>query len=128
MPPRPHSISELAQFAKDATQPVQKSVKDWLRLADALRKQGQQASTEGDIQAGFVFLARSATYILEKIPKHPNYEELNETQMSNLKSVSDEPIVLGICKTDFYCRRMATRYYTISSSSNPGWRTDTNSG
>ncbi|CCA68396.1 hypothetical protein PIIN_02260 [Serendipita indica DSM 11827] len=90
MPPRPHSISELANFAKDATQPAQKSVKDWLRLADALRKQGQQATAEGDIQAGFLYLARSATYILEKIPKHPNYDELTETQMANLKSNGHE--------------------------------------
>lgn len=56
-------------------------------MADTLRKQGQQASQDGDIQAAFLLLARSATYILEKIPHHPSYHELNPTQMSNLKNV-----------------------------------------
>lgn len=55
-------------------------------MADALRKQGQQAKQEGDLQGAFLYLARSATYILEKIPHHPAYHELNPTQMSNLKN------------------------------------------
>lgn len=87
MPTRPHSISELAQFAKDDSLPSSRGVKDWLRVADTLRKQGQQAIQDGDIQAGFLYLARSATYILEKIPHHPAYHDLNPTQMGNLKNV-----------------------------------------
>jgi STAM-binding protein len=87
MPIRPHSISELAQFAKDDSLPSSRGIKDWLRVADTLRKQGQQANQDGDHQAAFLFLARSATYILEKIPHHPSYHELNPTQMSNLKNV-----------------------------------------
>ncbi|KAG8798831.1 hypothetical protein FRC17_007308, partial [Serendipita sp. 399] len=90
MPVRPHSISELAHFAKDDSPPTSRGIKDWLRVADALRKQGQQASAEGDIQAAFLYFARSATYILEKIPRHPNYEDLNPVQKSNLKSNGHE--------------------------------------
>lgn len=87
MPTRPHSISELAQFAKDESLASSRGIKDWLRVADALRKQGHQAIQDGDNQGAFLFLARSATYILEKIPHHPSYHELNPTQMTNLKNV-----------------------------------------
>ncbi|KAG8850105.1 hypothetical protein FRB91_009346 [Serendipita sp. 411] len=90
MPIRPHSISDLAQFARDDSPSTSRSIKDWLRVADALRKQGQQANGEGDIQAAFVYYARSATYILEKIPRHPSYEDLNDTQKNNLKSNGHE--------------------------------------
>lgn len=87
MSARPHSISELAQFAKDESPANARSVKDWLRVADALRKQGNQAKEEGDLQAAFLFLARSATYILEKIPHNAGYHDLNPTQKTNLKNV-----------------------------------------
>ncbi|KIM29862.1 hypothetical protein M408DRAFT_22730 [Serendipita vermifera MAFF 305830] len=86
MPTRPHSISELAQFSRDDSLPSSKGIKDWLRVAGALRTRGQQAIQDGDIQAGFIYLARSTTYILEKIPHHPAYDNLTLTQMGNLKN------------------------------------------
>jgi hypothetical protein len=87
MPIRPHSISELEQFSKDDSLPSSRGIKDWLRVADALRKQGQQAIRDGDHQGAFLFLARSALYIIEKICHHPSYHKLNPTQMDNLKNV-----------------------------------------
>ena len=61
MSTRVHSIAELAQFAQDPTPANQKTVKDWLRLADALRKQGNTAHVAGDIEAAFLYYARSGT-------------------------------------------------------------------
>ena len=61
MSTRAHSIAELAQFAQDPTPSNQKTVKDWLRVADALRKQGNAAQAEGDFEAAFLFYARSGT-------------------------------------------------------------------
>jgi alpha-beta hydrolase superfamily lysophospholipase len=61
MSTRAHSIAELAQFAQDPTPANQKSVKDWLRVADALRKQGNAAHTDSNLEAAFLFYARSGT-------------------------------------------------------------------
>jgi hypothetical protein len=61
MSTRIHSIAELAQYAQDPTPASQKTVKDWLRIADALRKQGNAAYAEGNIEAAFLYYARSGT-------------------------------------------------------------------
>jgi hypothetical protein len=61
MSTRVHSIAELAQFAQDPTPANQKTVKDWLRIADALRKQGNGAQGEGNLEAAFLYYARSGT-------------------------------------------------------------------
>jgi len=61
MSTRVHSIAELAQFAQDPSPANQKTVKDWLRIADALRKQGNTANSEGNLEAAFLYYARSGT-------------------------------------------------------------------
>jgi len=58
---RVHSIAELAQFAQEPTSVNQKTLKYWLRFADALRKQGNAAQAEDNIEAAFLYYARSGS-------------------------------------------------------------------
>lgn len=58
---RVHSIAEMAEFAKEPIAPNKRTIKDWLRTADALRTIGIQANKDGNLEAAFLYLARSAT-------------------------------------------------------------------
>jgi hypothetical protein len=87
IPEEPTSRSNLALLTDIKVASSQKKLKDWLHMASALRKEGNQYKTEGKLQAAFVYLKRSATCILEKIPNHPSYDELNATQKAMLVKV-----------------------------------------
>lgn len=87
IPEEPTSRSNLALLTNIKAAPSQKKLKDWLHMASALRKEGNQYKKEEKLQASFVYLSKSATCILEKIPNHPNYDELNARQKENLVKV-----------------------------------------
>jgi hypothetical protein len=87
MPKRPHSPSELAEFAEDDSTADLFSLKDWLRVADDFRLRAVQAHLEGDLEAAFLFLSRSAAYILEKMPHSAGYHELSPPHKKNLHDV-----------------------------------------
>jgi hypothetical protein len=87
IPEAPTSWSNLALLANIKVEPSQKKLKDWLHMASALRKEGNQHNKEGNFNASFVYLKKSATCIFEKIPNHPNYDELNVVQKETLVKV-----------------------------------------
>lgn len=85
---QPYSIAELAKISEPTSYDSSRSIKDQLRAVETLRKQGQQHRQEGDYQSAFVYLARAATVVLEKLPTHPQYNSLNAEQKGALKDVS----------------------------------------
>jgi hypothetical protein len=90
MSARPHSLTELRTFAKDDSVPDLLSLQDWLRVAHDFRLRGIQSHMkEEDLQAAFLFLSRSATYILDMIPHTAGYQELSPTQKLNLQTVCE---------------------------------------
>ena len=63
-------------------------LKDYLRIAEKYRKEGKELAKQGDLEAAFVLLAKAATLVLEKLPKHRDYYTLlNDEQQNNLALV-----------------------------------------
>ncbi|KAG9043299.1 hypothetical protein FS837_009762 [Tulasnella sp. UAMH 9824] len=81
---RPKTIQELAQLATTQTYDPSRDLKDQLRAAEHLRKQGKESERAGDLENAFVGFARAATIILDKIPKHSQYHKLGHAQKDAL--------------------------------------------
>jgi len=59
-----------------------------LRMAEKYRKQGKECTRKGDFEGAFVKLARAGTLVIEKLPKHRDYDSLlSATQRQNLSLV-----------------------------------------
>jgi STAM-binding protein len=85
---RPASISELAERA-NITWDESKGFKYHLRSAGKCRREGKEYVRSGDMENGFVELAKAATLVLERLPEHPDYiAMLNPNQRHNLGLVS----------------------------------------
>jgi hypothetical protein len=87
-PRRPSTIAELAERARDSRWDDSLSVKQALRAAHRYRNAGYAHIDNGDLEMGFVELARAATIVMEKIPAHKDYQTaLSPTMRKNLGSV-----------------------------------------
>lgn len=85
--PRPKNIQELAGIATTNTYDASRPLKDQIRAADNLRKEGKEAHRRGDLESAFVCTARAVTLILERIPRHSQYNNLTSTQKQYLAQV-----------------------------------------
>jgi STAM-binding protein len=86
---RPHSIAELAEYAKQTLGDDYKPFKAWLRIAENARRDAKVFQEQGDLDSAFVEYAKAATIVLEKIPAHNDYRVLlNATQRHNMGLVS----------------------------------------
>ncbi|KAG6811657.1 hypothetical protein H0H92_006419 [Tricholoma furcatifolium] len=82
---RPLTISQLANIALDNLWDESKELKSYLRMAEKLRKEGQQALDLKDYEASFVKFARAASLVMEYLPQHRDYTTLlNADQRNNL--------------------------------------------
>jgi STAM-binding protein len=87
--PRPHSIAELAEMAKDSLGDEDFPFKTWLRIAENARRSAKSYREQDDLESEFVEYAKAAIISLEKIPGHPDYTiRLNSTQRHNISLVS----------------------------------------
>jgi STAM-binding protein len=87
--PRPHSIAELAEMAKQSLGDDARPFKTWLRIAETARRDAKGFQEQGDLESAFIEFARAATIVLEKIPSHPEYRVLlSQTQRHNMGLVS----------------------------------------
>jgi len=88
-PSRPHSIAELAEYAKQSLGEDIRPFKAWLRIAENARRDAKGFQEQGDLESAFVEYAKAATVVLEKIPAHNDYRVLlNTTQRHNMGLVS----------------------------------------
>jgi STAM-binding protein len=71
--PRPHSIAELTEMAKDSLGEGDFPLKTWLQIAENARRDAQSYQEQGDFESAYVEYAKAATIALEKIPAHPDY-------------------------------------------------------
>jgi USP8 dimerisation domain len=86
---RPHSIAELADFAKQSLGDDPRPFKTWLRIAENARRDAKSFHEQGDAESAFMEYAKAATIVLEKIPAHPEYRVLlSTTQRHNMGLVS----------------------------------------
>ena len=86
---RPATIAELADAARETGWDAALPLKHWLKVAEKVRAAGNQHIDQGDLEMGFVELARAATIVMEKVPTHKDYQSLlNATLRKNLGSVS----------------------------------------
>ncbi|KAI0703012.1 hypothetical protein BC835DRAFT_1319457 [Cytidiella melzeri] len=82
---RPRSIAELAAEANEGLWDPSKPLKHWLRTAEKARKVGNAYVQAEDYELAFIEYARAATLVLEKLPRHREYQALlSSTQRSNL--------------------------------------------
>jgi STAM-binding protein len=85
---RPATIPELAERALLDLSDDKAKLKDYLRIAEKYRKEGKELAKQGDLEAAFVLLAKAATLVLERLPKHRDYTSLlNDEQQNNLALV-----------------------------------------
>ena len=85
---RPATIPELAERALVDLSDDKAKLKDYLRIAEKYRKEGKELAKQGDLETAFVLLAKAATLVLEKLPKHRDYHSLlNDEQQNNLALV-----------------------------------------
>ena len=81
---RPASISELAERA-NIPYDDSKGFKYHLKSAEKYRREGKEYVRLGDLENGFVELAKAATIVLERLPEHPDYiAKLRPNQRHNL--------------------------------------------
>ena len=76
---QPLSHSELIEQTKHHWQSLKndsKPLKDWLRLAESIRKDAKSFQKQGDIKSAFVEYTKASTIVHEKIPAHPDYRVL----------------------------------------------------
>jgi hypothetical protein len=114
---RPATIAELAERARDTSWDPTLSLKYWLKTAERHRNAGYEHIDKGDLENGFVELARAATIVMEKVPIHKDYQtQLKPELRKNLGSVrvfglyfTLEPVLLFRTKSlamfDFYPTR-----------------------
>jgi STAM-binding protein len=89
---RPATIAELAERARETNWDPSLSLKHWLKTAERYRDAGYAFIDSGDLEQGFVELARAATIVMEKAPTHRDYQTLLKPAMrKNLGSVRLPP-------------------------------------
>lgn len=85
---RPTAIGELSERALDNLYDENKPLKHYLKIAERYRKDARDYYSKGDLENAFIFFARAATLVLDKLPTHREfYTLLNATQRSNLNLV-----------------------------------------
>ena len=85
---RPTTISELSERALDNLYDENKPLKHYLKVAERYRKDARDYNSKGDLENAFIYFARAATLVLDKLPTHREfYTLLNATQRSNLNLV-----------------------------------------
>jgi STAM-binding protein len=91
MPPsteRPRSIAELAELGNPAgLYDPRKSIREHFHLINNMRDEGYEYKTSGDVENAFITLAKAASLILDKIPNHAEYSQLNPKQKGSLADV-----------------------------------------
>ncbi|PSS34205.1 hypothetical protein PHLCEN_2v1755, partial [Hermanssonia centrifuga] len=81
----PATIAELASIAQQDIWDASRPLKHWLRTAEKARKVGQAEAEAQNYEAAFVEFAKAATIVLERLPKHSEYQLLlNADQRHNL--------------------------------------------
>lgn len=87
-PRRPATILELADKAREISWEGNTTLKHWLKAAEKHRNAGNTHVDRGEIEFGFVELARAATIVMEKVPAHKDYSTmLNASHRKNLGTV-----------------------------------------
>jgi STAM-binding protein len=89
---RPAKISELADSAKSLHLDPYKSIKFHLSLGDKLRKFAKQCEDEGDLENAFVYYAKAAYVVADKVPEHRDYCALLTPQRENFASIGSPPL------------------------------------
>lgn len=85
---RPTTISELSERALDNLYDENKPLKHYLKVAERYRRDARDYSSKGDLENAFIYFARAATLVLDKLPTHREYYTLlNQTQRGNLNLV-----------------------------------------
>ena len=86
---RPATIAELAERARDTPWDPSMGLKHWLRTAERFRNAGNVHIENGDLEQGFVELAKAATIVMQKVPTHNDYQTLlDQSLRMNLGKVS----------------------------------------
>lgn len=87
--PRPATIAELANRARQAPWDPSKGIMFWMKIAGTKTQAGNSRVDAGDLESAVVEYIQAATIILEKLPAYPEYNlSLNAEQRHNLKLVS----------------------------------------
>ncbi|KAF9447999.1 kinase-like protein, partial [Macrolepiota fuliginosa MF-IS2] len=82
---RPASIGELAEWAIDFDWDPSREFKPCLRMAERSNSQAKAQLEQDNLESAFMYFARTATIVLEKLPIHPDYNTaLSELQRQNL--------------------------------------------
>ena len=84
---RPRSIEKLRALARPATYDSDRSFKDQLHAIGVLRSQSILHHKKGDLENAFLYMARAAALILEKLPSHAQYDILSSKQKIDLAAV-----------------------------------------
>ncbi|KAF8982630.1 hypothetical protein BDQ17DRAFT_1262044 [Cyathus striatus] len=83
--PPPSSIADLVARAMDGLWDDSKELKHFLRLAEKYRREGKEYYEKGDLENAFVYFAKAATLVLDKIPTHRDYDvKLKPMHKNNL--------------------------------------------
>lgn len=110
---RPATIQELAELARDDPWDDRTNLKHFLRTAEKYRKEGKELARQGDVEAAFVYLAKAATLVLDKLPTHREYHNLlNSDQQRNLSLVCE--LIWKCCYSNGISGRRMERIFWIS--------------
>ncbi|POS76515.1 Mov34/MPN/PAD-1 family protein [Diaporthe helianthi] len=77
LPDRPLSVKEIDAEAKKFEFNILVGLKQWLRAADTLLRQGNMYAREGNASQAYLLLLRYSTLILDHLPKHPEAKTLD---------------------------------------------------
>ena len=96
---RPATISELSERALENLYDENKPFKHSLRIAEQSRKDARDYHSRGDLENAFIYFARAATLVLDKLPMHREfYTLLKPHQRSNLNLVRTFPFLHAITR------------------------------
>ena len=84
---RPRSFEEIEELSKPTAYDPERSFKDQLRAIDTLRDQSIYHRKKGDLENAFIFMARAAGVVVEKLPFHSQYDILSDQQKIDLAAV-----------------------------------------
>ncbi|KAF9518748.1 hypothetical protein BS47DRAFT_1312974 [Hydnum rufescens UP504] len=81
---RLRSFEEIEELSKPTAYDPERSFKDQLRAIDTLRDQSFEHRQKGDLENAYIFMARAAGVVLDKLPFHSQYDILSAKQKTDL--------------------------------------------
>jgi USP8 dimerisation domain len=85
---RLRSFEEIEELvSKPTAYDPERSFKDQLRTIDKLRDKCFEHRQKGDLENAYIFMARAAGVVLDKLPFHSQYDILSAKQKTDLAAV-----------------------------------------